>query len=99
MTAQTDLQQLGTPEIGQIVTVRQRRFVVADIVQSEIPKDVLFNPQSPPQHLITLTSIEDDALGESLQVIWEIEPDAHINEKVGLPEPTGLDQPERFTIS
>ena len=28
------------------------------------------------QHLVTLVSVEDDALGEELQVVWEIEPGA-----------------------
>jgi len=36
-------------------------------------------------------SVEDDALGEELQVIWELEPGAHIHENVTLPEPTGFD--------
>jgi len=84
------------PEIGQIVTVRQRRYVVSDINQSAIPLDVLSKNGDKPQHLITLSSIEDDALGETLQVIWEIEPDARINEKSGLPEPTGFDSPKKF---
>ncbi len=34
------------------------------------------------QHLVTLTSVEDDALGEELQVIWELEPGARVIEKV-----------------
>lgn len=84
------------PEQGQIVTVRQRRYVVTDVLQSALPPDVLRKVGGQPQHLITLSSIEDDALGETLQVVWQIEPDAHINEKVGLPEPTGFDTPERF---
>ena len=84
------------PEQGQIVTVRQRRYVVSEIIPSALPQDVLLKLSAGPQHLITLSSIEDDALGETLQVIWEIEPDAHINERVGLPEPTGFDSPDRF---
>jgi hypothetical protein len=32
--------------------------------------------------------VEDDGLGEELQVIWELEPGAQIIEKVALPEPT-----------
>jgi hypothetical protein len=40
-----------------------------------------------------LNSIEDDALGEELQVIWEIEPGARAFEKMELPEPKGFDQP------
>ena len=84
------------PEIGQIVTVRQRRYVVSDIQQSAIPLEVLSKNGDNPQHLITLSSIEDDALGETLQVIWEIEPDARINEKSGLPDSSGFDTPKRF---
>lgn len=84
------------PEIGQIVTVRQRRYVVSDIQQSTIPLEVLSKNGDKPQHLFSLSSIEDDALGETLQVIWEIEPDARINEKSGLPDPAGFDSPIKF---
>jgi SNF2 family DNA or RNA helicase len=84
------------PEIGQIVTVRQRRYVVSDIRQSTIPLEVLSKKGEKPQHLISLSSIEDDALGETLQVMWEIEPDARINEKSGLPDPAGFDSPKKF---
>jgi hypothetical protein len=48
------------------------------------------------QHLVKLSSIEDDALGEELQVIWEIEPGASAFEKVELPEPKGFDEPARL---
>lgn len=84
------------PEIGQIVTVRQRRYVVSDIQQSTIPLEVLSKNGDKPQHLISLSSIEDDALGETLQVIWEIEPDARVNEMSGLPDPAGFDSPKKF---
>jgi hypothetical protein len=43
-----------------------------------------------------LLSVEDDALGEELQVIWEIEPGAQVVEKVAHPEPTGFDPPDRL---
>lgn len=79
------------PEQGQIVVVRQHRFVVADVLAS-----ALTNTGEQPQHLVSLNSIEDDALGESLQVIWEIEPDARVDERVGLPDATGFDSPKRF---
>ena len=45
-------------------------------------------------HLVTLSSVEDDALGEELQVIWEIEPGATTIEKTPLPEPIGFDTPQ-----
>src|SRR5258708_7034058 len=48
------------------------------------------------QHLVTLTSVEDDALGEELQVIWEIEPGARLTENNALPKPAGFDTPQRL---
>ena len=86
---------VNIPEQGQIVTVRQRRFVVTDVLPSTLPPSPL-SPQTDPQHLLTLNSIEDDALGETLQVVWELEPGARVSEKVDLPEPTGFDPPERL---
>lgn len=56
------------PEQGQIVTVRQRPFVVTDVLASNLPPTPLA-PIRPQQHLVTLTSIEDDALRKTLQVI------------------------------
>jgi hypothetical protein len=49
-----------------------------------------------PQHLVMLSSIEDDALGEELQVVWELEPGAHARERAALPAPTGFDAPRRL---
>jgi ERCC4-related helicase len=86
---------LDIPEQGQVVTVRQRRYVVNDVLPSSLPLSP-FNPSQEPQHLISLTSIEDDALGENLQVVWEVEPGAKVSEKVALPEPRGFDPPERL---
>jgi len=86
---------VDVPEQGQIVTVRQRRYVVTDVRPSGLSTSPL-DAQSAPQNLLTLNSIEDDALGEALQVVWELEPGVRINEQVTLPEPTGFDPPERL---
>ena len=83
------------PEQGQIVTVRQRRFVVSDVIPSTLPPSPLSGREEP-QHLVTLNSIEDDALGETLQVVWELEPGAQVSEGIELPEPTGFDPPKRL---
>jgi hypothetical protein len=55
------------PEIGQLVVVRKRPFVVTEIVPSiaNLPH---------PNHLLKLSSVEDDGLGEEMEVIWELEP-------------------------
>lgn len=85
------------PEEGQIVTVRQRRWTVTNVLASAIAPSPLDAPISQSQtHLVNLTSIEDDALGETLQVVWEVEPGARVDEKSGLPTFDGLDTPRRF---
>lgn len=84
--------QTTIPEMGQVVRVRQRHYVVSDIDGSVLP-----NRDYPTrQHLITLTSIEDDGLGEILQVIWELEPGTHMIERSTLPDVMGFDLPERL---
>ncbi len=92
--------RIAVPSQGQFVTVRRRRYVVLDVVQGQVPQAIhqpgsLNHPDSG-QHLMTFSSVEDDALGEELQVIWEIEPGAKIIEKDALPEPAGFDAPARL---
>ena len=81
------------PEQGQLVNVRSRRFVVMDVRKSSLPTNPMLNGVKKPQHLVTLSSVEDDALGEELQVIWDLEPGACVYEKMELPVPNGFDQP------
>jgi hypothetical protein len=84
------------PEQGQLVNVRQRRYVVSEVVKSALPAPPIKPLPGAGQHLVTLSSVEDDALGEELQVIWELEPGASVIEKVALPEPGGFDSPDRL---
>src|SRR5262245_63859214 len=84
------------PEQGQLVRVRSRQWIVAEVRPSTLPASALKPTFSGPQHLLTLSSVEDDGLGEELQVIWEIEPGAKVIEKVALPEPTGFDPPDKL---
>jgi superfamily II DNA or RNA helicase len=85
------------PQLGQIVEVRQRRYVVADIQQTGLAHHVLRDRLEDAQHLVTLSSVEDDAQGEELQVVWEIEVGTHVYVKVALPSPAqGFDDPQRL---
>lgn len=86
------------PEQGQLVLVRQRHFVVTDVAKSTLPEKPLDagSGGNGHQHLISLSSVEDDGLGEELQVVWEIEPGAATIDRVALPEPSGFDAPERL---
>ena len=84
------------PEQGQLVQVRSRAWVVNDVRPSTLPQPALAPAPAPPQNLVSLSSVEDDGLGEELQVVWEIETGAKIVERVALPEPTGLDSPDQL---
>jgi superfamily II DNA or RNA helicase len=84
------------PQQGQLVQVRERRWVVAEVEADELPADAL-EPTSQRQHLLTLRCVDDDAEpDESIQVVWEIEPGARAFERSALPDPKALDEPRRF---
>ena len=61
------------PEPGQVVSVRHRQYVVTDIQQTRTLSNPMVQTLDTLQHLVSLASIEDDALGEELQTIWEVE--------------------------
>lgn len=82
---------VSPPEAGQLVEVRRRQWVVADVERSNGPAETLSA-----QHRLTLSSIDEDSLGEQIDVIWEVEPGAHIIERAGLPTITGFDDTERL---
>jgi superfamily II DNA or RNA helicase len=89
------------PLQGQLASVRQRRYVVVSVVQGIRSDDTLLpgsvRDLAQAQHVVTLSSVEDDALGEELQVIWELEPGARIIAKNDLPDPSdGFDTPEQL---
>ncbi len=84
------------PEQGQLVEVRQRMYAVTEVAKSTLVGSLLDKNGGRTQHLITLSSIEDDALGEELQVIWELEPNTRVHEQATLPRPVGFDDPHRL---
>jgi hypothetical protein len=54
-------------EAGQIVRVRSRQYLVEDVVPGLSAEE---------DTLVRLSCVDDDALGESLEVLWEREVDA-----------------------
>ena len=84
------------PEVGQLVSVRSRHFVVLEVATSELPEAGAGNGLNGTEHAITLASVEDDGLGEELKVIWELEPGAIAYEKGMLPDHAGFDVPDRL---
>ena len=75
---------LNVPEQGQLVQVRSRQWVVNEVKPSSLPAVAMKPSFAGPQNLLMLSSVEDDGLGEELQVVWEIEPGAGVIEKVAL---------------
>ncbi len=58
---------IGTPpEQGQLVRVRQRQWVVSEVTKSALPLTPLHTLNGHSQHLVTLSLIDDDGLGEEL---------------------------------
>ena len=78
------------PEQGQLVEVRRRRWVVNSVRGGALPVEGIGRKQ----HVVTLASLEDDALGEELEVVWQAETDAQVLEKTGLPNISGYDSHE-----
>src|SRR4051794_36034773 len=78
------------PEAGQLVRVRGRHWVVADVARSHLDHGS--------QHLVTVMSVEDDRYDETLQVLWEIEPGTQVLERATLPIPSSgrFDDPDRL---
>ena len=80
------------PELGQLVEVRRRQWVVMDIQQSS----PALGEKSPKQNLLTLASIDEDAMGESLVAVWELEPGARVLDVAELPKVEGFDSCDRL---
>ncbi|MGF6763371.1 superfamily II DNA or RNA helicase [Paraburkholderia sp. GAS33] len=80
------LKYRARPEPGQLVEVRRRQWIVADVDASTLKSE-----SAATQRCVTLLSIDEDGLGEELEVVWEIEPGAQVIERAGLPSVTGQD--------
>jgi hypothetical protein len=61
----------AAPEQGQLVQVRSRPWVVNEVKPSTLPAPALELPLVQRQHLLTLSSVEDDGLGEEVQVVGD----------------------------
>jgi superfamily II DNA or RNA helicase len=78
------------PVPGQLVQARNRRFVVTAVEASGCAD------ASGPQHLVSMTSVEDDGLGEELRVVWELEPGTAVLERASMPQFSGFDDPAKL---
>ncbi|AGY56937.1 DISARM system SNF2-like helicase DrmD [Gloeobacter kilaueensis] len=75
---------------GQVVRVRSRQYLVENIQQGRSAAEAT---------LVALSCLEDDALGERLEVLWEREADAQevSGTAWGTVAGSGFDQPQKFS--
>jgi superfamily II DNA/RNA helicase len=87
VTTTAETAEESVPRDGSLVEVRGQRWVVSDSA-----------PGSDGSTLLILQSVEDGHYGESLPVIWEVEPGRRVLPAGSLPEvtPAGFDPPERL---
>src|SRR5690554_1358346 len=78
------------PEQGQLVRVRERFYLVQDVLPHQSDHN------SPVIHRVTLECLDDDRLGEQLDVIWQREVHTDVYEAMDLPEPRDWDRAETF---
>ncbi len=78
-------------ETGKIVCLRSRQYLVEDVVSSQGTGDTQ----------VTLSCLEDDAQGQSLEVFWERELNAQIlgNASWELVAKRGFDNPRQFSAA
>ncbi|WP_215731702.1 DISARM system SNF2-like helicase DrmD [Methylomicrobium agile] len=81
----------AVPEPGQLVEVRRRQWVVTDVSSGALSPS-----GNGDQHLVGLSSLDEDSMGEEIQVVWQMEAGAHVLEKAGLPSITGWDNNDRL---
>ena len=91
----------GTPVPGtaQMVTVRNRPWVVSEVRASPIVSSDGTRLTGKPQHMVSLVSIGDDASTDRIEVLWELEVGTRIHEGRDLPAPAdadGYDSPVRL---
>lgn len=91
------MHQPSPPEPGQLVEVRRRRYIVNEVQASTLtstaPTAATFAAAT---NLVSLSSVEDDDIGEELQILWELEAGARVFEKENLPEVRDFDDPARL---
>lgn len=80
------------PQQGQLVEVRRRQWVVETVSAPGFLE--LF--AGPHEGLVRLVSVDEDSLGEEIEVIWKLEPGARVLDRAGLPSISGCDDATRL---
>jgi hypothetical protein len=80
----------ATPKVGQMVLVRQRRYLVEGVEPGLTPEEAT---------RVAMACVDDDAQGQELEVLWEHEVDAEVltGEAWDSLASKGFDAPDRFS--
>ena len=84
------------PEPGQVVEVRGSTWAVTDVIEQGLPRSAPDDSRPRIEHVVSLQSLEEDRMGEELDVVWELEYGHTVLPDEGLPETvraTSFDDP------
>lgn len=84
------------PEPGQVVEVRGSTWAVGAVRQQGLPRSPADEGSARTTHVVSLQSLDEDRLGEELDVVWELEVGHTVAPDQGLPEtitPETFDDP------
>lgn len=91
--------KVAVPEAGQIVEVRGSTWAVSHVVNQGLMRSPADEGVAGSSHVVELQSLDEDRMGEQLQVVWELEVGHSVNPSQGLPqslEVDGFDDPSKL---
>jgi SNF2 family DNA or RNA helicase len=86
----TDILSPRLPKVGEIVKIRQRQYLVEDVATAAAPTE---------SSVVRMSCVDDDAQGEPLEALWDLEPDAEVLTGTGWDRlaKRGFDSPRLFS--
>ncbi|HEU5149562.1 MAG TPA: DISARM system SNF2-like helicase DrmD [Iamia sp.] len=84
------------PEPGEVVQVRGSTWAVGNVQAQGLPRSPADEAVAQLSHVVDLQSLDEDRLGESLSVVWELEVGHSVTPAQGLPDrldPNRFDDP------
>lgn len=73
------------PELRQLVEIRRRQWTVMSVQQPLLA----LGESAENQNFVALASLDEDAIGDSLVAIWELEPSERVLDAAELPKAEG----------
>ena len=98
MTVIEHQNEVGLPEQGNLVRVRDRFWVVESVIPSRPLPGSTNGTGLEHHHAVRLVPVDDKGSPDPLTVFWELEPGTEIRPQASLPDPAdGLDDSETFS--